>query len=725
MTFCRSRAAATILALAGAFGLAQMAGVAPAAARQAPPTTEEALPLTVDDVLQMLQSKVPEDEILEEKGLGAMPLTIDDVARLKKAGASDRLIRALTLRPAAPAAPAASPAAPAAPATPEQQVATAAPPAASPAASPAEGATPEQQVATTADAAGAVEQEMGPGKLRLDKVLYWERSGMPLAEIAARVDEKGLKQEPELKLLLALLGKNKSPDFVRLLAQGRSMPPARLVRITVETAAPVAPSPAGAAPQAAAATVKRKGILSSKDILKMLNQKQTAATVTGTVIASGMKEPITTADETALRAAGADDQLIKVIHLMGGSVEQAGAKAAEAKPLQLEVLPPGELPHVRRDTILVTSVPAEAEVFIAPAGMPRDEMFARHYMVGRTPVAVPVAPGRYNVIVRKRAGNFEQEMIPAWRTLHDSEDARLLLDNADLTFDPKACCLPGALDDTVQLRLLARDSSGVPLGDRFDGFAPYLFDGEALQILSIEGGSVQATSKLYTVDKGSHEPIIVAATFFQADADPLDTSLLGEEFATAAFDGFLMDPALSFLEDPAQVTSLAGALRIQPQEAASAISMLRRTGKGIVPQDASPGKRLVILSVDGPGSIHLHDATIRPADPFAAPAVDKASKKKKKKTPPPPPEPPPLPEMRRHVIPGLGQPRLIVNNTTGTDTALIFSDGQLYFVPANTEREFVLDPGTYVVRLAAPGHNGPEPQGQLHFSYQARYTMTL
>jgi len=81
--------------------------------------------------------------------------------------------------------------------------------------------------------------------------------------------------------------------------------------------------------------------------------------------------------------------------------------------------------------------------------------------------------------------------------------------------------------------------------------------------------------------------------------------------------------------------------------------------------------------------------------------------------------------MRRHVIPGLGQPRLIVNNTTGTDTALIFSDGQLYFVPANTEREFVLDPGTYVVRLAAPGHNGPEPQGQLHFSYQARYTMTL
>jgi len=723
MTFCRSRAAATILALAGAFGLAQMAGVAPAAARQAPPTTEEALPLTVDDVLQMLQSKVPEDEILEEKGLGAMPLTIDDVARLKKAGASDRLIRALTLRPAAPAAPAASPAAPAAPATPEQQVATAAPPAASPAASPAEGATPEQQVATTAVA--PVEQEMGPGKLRLDKVLYWERSGMPLAEIAARVDEKGLKQEPELKLLLALLGKNKSPDFVRLLAQGRSMPPARLVRITVETAAPVAPSPAGAAPQAAAATVKRKGILSSKDILKMLNQKQTAATVTGTVIASGMKEPITTADETALRAAGADDQLIKVIHLMGGSVEQAGAKAAEAKPLQLEVLPPGELPHVRRDTILVTSVPAEAEVFIAPAGMPRDEMFARHYMVGRTPVAVPVAPGRYNVIVRKRAGNFEQEMIPAWRTLHDSEDARLLLDNADLTFDPKACCLPGALDDTVQLRLLARDSSGVPLGDRFDGFAPYLFDGEALQILSIEGGSVQATSKLYTVDKGSHEPIIVAATFFQADADPLDTSLLGEEFATAAFDGFLMDPALSFLEDPAQVTSLAGALRIQPQEAASAISMLRRTGKGIVPQDASPGKRLVILSVDGPGSIHLHDATIRPADPFAAPAVDKASKKKKKKTPPPPPEPPPLPEMRRHVIPGLGQPRLIVNNTTGTDTALIFSDGQLYFVPANTEREFVLDPGTYVVRLAAPGHNGPEPQGQLHFSYQARYTMTL
>ncbi len=697
MTFGRRTAAATILTLASAVALAHLAAVAPAAARQAPPArAEDISPLTVDDVLQMLQVKMPEDEILGMmKGWGAMQMTIDDVARLKGAGATDRLIRALTRRPAAPAAP----------------------------------ATPEQEQATIEAAADAVEEEMGPGKLRLNKVLFWERSGMSLSEIAARVDEKGLKQEPELELLIDLLNKKKPADFVRLLAQGRSSPPDRLARIANETEAPMAPGTEEpqAAASAAAATVKRKGTLRSEDVLKMLKEGQTAATVTGTVIARGMKEPIAAADETALRAAGANDQLIKVIHLTGGSVAQPGAQAApSAPPLQLEILPPGDLPNVRRDTILVTSVPAEAEVYIAPAGMPRNEIFAKHYLVGRTPVAVPVAPGRYNVIVRKRAGNFEQEMIPAWRTLHDGEDARLLLDNADLTFDPKACCMPGALDDTVQLTLLARDSSGVPLGDRFDGFAPYLFDGEALQILSIAEGSVQATSKLYPVDKGSHEPIIVVATFFQADANPLDTSLLGEEFAAAAFDGFLTDPALSFLSDPAQVTSLAGALRIQPQEAASAIAMLRRTGKGIVPQSAAPGRRLVILSVDSPGRIHLHDATIRPADPFAAPEEASApKKKKKKKAPPPPPEPPPLPELRRHVIPGLGQPRLIVNNTTRTDTALIFSDGQLYFVPANTEREFVLDPGTYVVRLAAPGHNGPEPQGQLHFSYQARYTMTL
>jgi len=697
----RGTTATGIMALAAAAALALLVPVAPAVARQGPVITaapgEDISPLTVDDIVQMLLAKLPEEEILGMmKGWGALPLTIDEIARLKRAGASDRLIRGLTAKPQAPAVP----------------------------------ATPEQEQAAVQSPAGTAEEEMAPGKLRLNKVLFWERSGMPLSEIASRVDDKGLKQQPDLELLLDLLEKKKSPDFVRLLAQGRSKPPDRLARIANETpAAPPQTAEAGmpVAESPAAATVKRKGTLRTEDVLTMLKEGQSAATVTGTVIARGMKEPITAADEKALRAAGADDQLIKVVHLTGGSVGQtaAGTQTQAAPALRLESLPPGELPSVRRDTILVTSVPSEMEVYIAPAGMPRGEMFAKHYYVGRTPVAMPVAPGRYNVIVRKQAGNFEQEMIPAWRTLHDGADDRLLLDNADLTFDPRACCLPGSLDDSVQVRQL-ETGAGVPLGDRFGGLPPYLFDGESLQILSIAEGAVQASSKLYPVEKGPQEAVVVVATFFQADANPLDTSLLGEEFSTAAFDGFLETPALSYLADPAQVTSLAGALRIAPQEAASAISMLRRTGKGIVPHDASPGRRMVVLSVDGPGQIRVQEATLRPEDPFAAlMEASRPAKKKKKSRTPPPPEPPPLPELRRHVVPGLGQPRLIVNNTTRTDTALIFSDGQLYFVPANTEREFVLDPGTYVVRLAAPGAEGPEPQGQLHFSYQARYTMTL
>ena len=80
--------------------------------------------------------------------------------------------------------------------------------------------------------------------------------------------------------------------------------------------------------------------------------------------------------------------------------------------------------------------------------------------------------------------------------------------------------------------------------------------------------------------------------------------------------------------------------------------------------------------------------------------------------------------MDRTVVPGLGLPRLVIDNTTPHAVVLIFSDGELHFVPARSKLEAMVDPGTFDVSVEsnAPSDT-PSPRGSLHFSYNARYAI--
>ena len=152
--------------------------------------------------------------------------------------------------------------------------------------------------------------------------------------------------------------------------------------------------------------------------------------------------------------------------------------------------------------------------------------------------------------------------------------------------------------------------------------------------------------------------------------------------------------------------------------------MLRRAGKAIIRRSGDEGVRLVILQVEGYGKLRLIDTTIAPIDLFASES-DTVAPAKADAPVESIPAAPELPDLQRMVIPGLGLPHLVVNNTTRQAKGLLFSDGQFFFVPGNSEREFVVDPGTFHVVLATPGQDGPAPASKLHFSYQARYTLNF
>jgi hypothetical protein len=373
------------------------------------------------------------------------------------------------------------------------------------------------------------------------------------------------------------------------------------------------------------------------------------------------------------------------------------------------------------DRLLVTSVPSGARVYVAPLATRMAEAFRHDYLAGRTPLALSLLPGDYRVIVEKDAGEFEAGLVPAWRTLHDLPGTRTLLDNADLTFDPASCCLPGTLTGMVEVHTVPTDLPKGIIGDRFDGLAPYLFDGETLQILQVRKTRITRVLKAYRLRKNAGQSRLLVAAFIPAEGDPLDQDTIAGLPEGTPFDAYVDAEEMGLLTRPAEMSALATALGVQPEHLGDAVMMLRKAGKAILHQQIPGGLRLLTLSLDDDGRFRVTDQTVRPVDPLA-PAPPAKGKKKKKILPP---APVPLPAVDREVVPGLGLPHLVIDNKSAQGFGLLLSDGEMCFVPARTTREFVMDPGTFDAWLLRGSLPKAAVQEPVHFSYHARYTMLV
>ncbi|HKY33482.1 MAG TPA: hypothetical protein VJV23_13190 [Candidatus Polarisedimenticolia bacterium] len=633
---------------------------------------QEGSRLTLGRVFELLRAGTPSAQLLAmvEQSGSDFGLTIEDVVRLHKMGASRDLIRAL---------------------------ARGTPSASAPAAVEEDAPAPFQPL---------------PGALTLRQVARLHARGTPPAELAERIGRHGLKSVPTLDEMLEQAERGLPAEVLLALARG-----ARPESLPAEPP------------------------LDAAGILALLEQGGDPAQVAGAIRRRGLAAPLALQDVLALRKSGADDQVMAAVREAsaprpspaavgeesrgaGREDEPAGGEEPEAQtPAAPEPAQPSATPTADTgDRVWVSSVPAGARVFVSTARTNDQEVFDHDHYVGRTPLSLALDPGDYTIVVQKEAGEFEAGLLPAWRTVHDTPSTRSLLDEADLTFRPDRCCLPGTLDGRVEVKSVPAGARPAAIGDQFDGLPPFLFDGEGLQILRVRRARITHAMKLYPLRKHPGQSRVLIATFLPAEGDPLDQAdVIGLPSGTP-FDAHLEAPGLEMLGAADRRAGLARILRVEEEHLEQAIGMLRRAGKAILHQQIEGGLRLVSLAVDDHGRLRLSDMEVKPIDLFAPPPPPPP---RRKKTPPPPPPPPPsLPGMDRLVVPGLGLPRLAVHNTGKEGIGLLMDDGALYYVPAGARREFSVDPGTFQARVLTGGPS-PDPRGRLHFSYNARYTITF
>ncbi|MGH9867857.1 MAG: hypothetical protein ACREAA_06810 [Candidatus Polarisedimenticolia bacterium] len=557
--------------------------------------------------------------------------------------------------------------------------------------------------------AGAQQPPAGEaGPLTLERVVEMLRAGKTSDQILPLIEPSGARLQLTVDDVILLRKIGASVELIR--AMSRS------------DAAPAEPSTGSPAPGAKPAA----GSLTVRDVLRELGKGTDPAVVQQRIAAEGLKKPVEIHEIAQLSAMGVQPDVLRALARGQVKVEEAPAPAEAPTASELVAIPAPPSADTptgdEANRLWIASVPTAARVYLASGRSRPEDLLEHAQYAGRTPLSLSLEPGDYVVVVEKEAGAFEEGLIPAWRTAHDTASSRSVLDDAELSFDPAACCLPGSLGGRALLRPLPRDVGRTLIGDAFDGLPPWLFDGEVLQVLRIRQTRITQSLKMYRLRKNAGKPRMLVSLFVPAEGDPLDQALAGLPAGTP-YDAWVDAPGLESLRDPGQLADLSAALKVDRPHLEEAVAMLRRAGKAIMHQQVDGGLRLVSLAVEDRGLMRLSESTLIPTDPFAPPEPPPKKKKRVK----PLPAPPPLPEAARVVVPGLGAPRVTLHNSSSHGLGILLDDGLFVWLAPGAQREAAVDPGTYDVRVLTAGASpeAPAPSGRLHLSYDARYTLTF
>jgi hypothetical protein len=206
--------------------------------------------------------------------------------------------------------------------------------------------------------------------------------------------------------------------------------------------------------------------------------------------------------------------------------------------------------------VTVLSDPPGARLTVASANIRPSDLLKMPRAAGRTPAELELPPGAYFILVEKTLGPFDEELIPALRTVHDGEgNTRTLIHEGTLLYDVNDCCTPRGLTGSLEITRIGRDQPGVLLGDDFGGMPPYLWDGNRYLILDVREGRVERVLKVYYTARAMGEERSVMATFIPSSSDPLEHPASMNSVSTRARSIWEV-PSLSTLEGVARISGI-------------------------------------------------------------------------------------------------------------------------------------------------------------------------
>ena len=492
--------------------------------------------------------------------------------------------------------------------------------------------------------------------------------------------------------------------------------------------------------------------LSRRDILKLLQEGATDEEVAARLVESGSKGDLSLEEAVELLDAGLSSATLAAIGgapagsmqpevqsgeppllddlLAGAEPAEGGTDEAESALSLDEILtegdsPEGEVPlavaATARDAdpseILILSDPPGARVMVAPGSSRPVDLLRHAKSLGRSPARSRLDPGSYYLLVEKQLDPFDDAIIPALRTVHDGEGrTRTLIESGKIYYDAQACCLPRSLGGEFHITRIGADQQGVILGDEFGGLPPYLWDGNRYLILSVEKGRIERIVKVYEVRKAAGERRTIVATFFSSSSDPLlASSPVPPEEAP-------LDSAPSWNPDPSDLAGMAGIVGIPKEEVPRILAKLQSSGKAVYREDGEGGRlRIFAVSVDSYGRIRVEQSRLERSGPFEmyATAPQPAAARDDADAGTAMARPIRLPD------PGVNLPLLSVTNSGGSPALITMGDGTIIFVAAGQTREVAVGPGSSSLEARFADRPGAPLKGHAHFTYHARYKLTL